>query len=77
MQHGQQQMAAGARLMSTERGAALVFDPARAAFPSGFRRAQRSVYGRLFFGGGLGGRQVKVHLILQILFDTDGGRFEL
>jgi hypothetical protein len=25
----------------------------------------------------LGGRQVKVHLILQILFDTDGGRFEL
>ena len=63
--------------MSTERGAALLLDPARAARPAGFRRAQLSVYGRLFFGCGLGGRQVKVHLVLRVLFDADGGRFEL
>jgi hypothetical protein len=77
MQHGQQQMAAGARRVSTEGGAALLFDPARTALPAGFRRAQLSVYGGLFFGGGLGGRQVKVHLVFLVLFDADGGRFEL
>ena len=63
--------------MATEGGAAVLFDLARAARPAGLRRAQLSVYGRLFFGGGLGGGQVKVHLVLRILFDADGGRFEL
>ena len=70
-------MAARARLMSTKSGAALLFDPARTALPAGFRRAQFSVYGRPFFGCGLGGRQVKVHLVLLVPFDADRGRFEL
>ena len=70
-------MAAGARVTSTEGEAALLFDLALTALPACFRRAQLSVYGRLFFGCGLGGRQVKVHLVLPVLFDADGGRFEL
>ena len=77
-QHGQQMVAGSApHVHRKARGPTVLFDLPRTAHPAGFRRAQRNVYDRLFFGGGLGGRQVKVHLILQILFDTDGGRFEL